>query len=39
VPKTGFEAGIPLPADGKYVAVQAVDADGKVLAVSKTLQR
>jgi hypothetical protein len=39
VPKTGFEAGIPLPADGKYVAVQAVDADGKVLAVSKTLKR
>jgi len=39
VPKAGFEAGIPLPADGKYVAVQAVDADGKMLAVSKTLKR
>jgi Arylsulfotransferase (ASST) len=39
VPKTGFETGIPLPADGKYVAVQAVDANGKALTVSKTLKR
>jgi arylsulfotransferase ASST len=38
-PKSGFETGIRLPAKGKYVAVQALDADGKVLAVSKTLQR
>jgi hypothetical protein len=38
-PKSGFETAIQLPADGKYVAVQALDASGKVLAVSKTLQR
>jgi hypothetical protein len=37
--KSGFETGIPLPANGKYVAVQALDANGKILAVSKTLQR
>jgi hypothetical protein len=37
--KSGFETGIQLPADGKYVAVQALDASGKVLAVSKTLKR
>jgi hypothetical protein len=37
--KTGFETGIPLPASGKYVAVRALNANGKVLAVSKTLQR
>ena len=39
VAKSGFETGIPLPAKGKYVAVQALDASGKILAVSKTLQR
>ena len=38
-PKSGFETAIQLPADGKYVAVQALDANGKVLAVSKTLKR
>jgi hypothetical protein len=38
VAKNGFETGIPLPAKGKYVAVQALDANGKVLAISKTLQ-
>jgi len=39
VPKSGFETAITLPAKGKYVAVQALDANGRVLAVSKTLQR
>jgi len=38
-PKSGFETAIQLPADGKYVAVQALGANGKVLAVSKTLKR
>jgi hypothetical protein len=37
--KSGFETAIALPAGGKYVAVQALDANGKVLAVSKTLKR
>jgi hypothetical protein len=39
VAKTDFETAIALPASGKYVAVQALDASGKVLAVSKTLKR
>jgi hypothetical protein len=39
VTKSGFETGIPLPATGKDIAVQALDANGKVLAVSKTLKR
>ncbi|HEY5660627.1 MAG TPA: arylsulfotransferase family protein [Gaiellaceae bacterium] len=39
VAKNGFETAIPLPAGGKYVAVRALDANGKVLAVSKTLKR
>ncbi|MFL6021158.1 MAG: arylsulfotransferase family protein [Gaiellaceae bacterium] len=39
VAKSGFETAITLPAKGKYVAVQALDAKGQVLAVSKTLQR
>ena len=38
-PKSGFETAIQLPAEGKYVAVQALDSAGKVLAVSKTLKR
>jgi hypothetical protein len=38
-PKSGFETAIQLPAKGRYVAVQAVDANGRVLAVSKTLHR
>ena len=37
--KSGFETAIQLPASGKYVAVQALGANGKVLAVSKTLKR
>jgi hypothetical protein len=37
--KSGFETAIPLSGDGKYVAVQALDAKGRVLAVSKTLKR
>ncbi len=39
VTKTGFETAIALPQGGKYVAVRALDANGKVLSVSKTLQR
>jgi Arylsulfotransferase (ASST) len=38
-PKTGFETALSLGGDGKYVAVQALGAKGKVLAVSKTLKR
>jgi hypothetical protein len=38
-PKRGFETAIPLGGDGKYVAVQALDGKGRVLAVSKTLKR
>ena len=38
-PKSGFETALQLPANGRYVAVQALGADGKVLAVSKTLKR
>lgn len=37
--KSGFETAIALPAGGTYVAVQALDTGGKVLAVSKTLKR
>jgi hypothetical protein len=37
--KSGFETAIQLPADGKYVGVQALDSSGKVLAESKTLKR
>jgi len=37
--KSGFETAIQLPASGKYVAVQALGANGQVLAVSKTLKR
>ena len=39
VAKSGFETAIPLPAKGKYIAVQALDANGRVLATSKTLKR
>jgi hypothetical protein len=38
-PKSGFETAIQLPAKGTYVAVQALDSNGHVLAVSKTLHR
>jgi hypothetical protein len=38
VAKSGFETGLPLGA-GQYVAVQALNANGRVLAVSKTLKR
>jgi hypothetical protein len=38
-PMSGFETAIQLPAKGKYIAVQALDATGRVLAVSKTLHR
>jgi hypothetical protein len=37
VAKRGFETAIPLGRVGRYVAVQALGADGRVLAVSKTL--
>ena len=36
--KSGFETAIPLGA-GQYVAVAALGANGRVLAVSKTLKR
>ena len=39
VPKSGFETAIHLPAKGTFVAVQALDANGRALAVSKTLHR
>jgi hypothetical protein len=38
-PRSGFETAIQLPAKGNYVAVQALDANGQALAVSKTLHR
>ena len=38
VGKRGFETAIPLAGSGRYVAVEALGADGKVLAVSKTLK-
>jgi len=37
--KSGFETAIPAGGDDSYVAVQALDAKGNVLAVSKTLKR
>jgi hypothetical protein len=37
--KPAFETGMPLPADAASVAVEAVGADGTVLARSKTLPR
>ena len=37
--KSGFETAIPLGGDGSYLAVQALDRNGKVLAVSKTVKR
>jgi hypothetical protein len=39
VPRSGFETAIKLPAKGSYVAVQALNKTGRVLAVSKTLHR
>jgi Arylsulfotransferase (ASST) len=36
--KSGFETAIPFRADGKYIAVQALDAGGDVIGVSKTLK-
>jgi hypothetical protein len=39
VKKSGFETAIPLTGKGTYVAVQALDARGAVLAVSSTLRR
>jgi outer membrane protein assembly factor BamB len=37
--KSGFETAIPFQANGKYVAVQALDRKRKVLAVSQTVKR
>jgi outer membrane protein assembly factor BamB len=37
--KSGFETAIPFQANGKYVAVQALDRKGNVLAVSRTVKR
>jgi hypothetical protein len=39
VPKSAFETAIPLSGKGRYVAVQALDRKGRVLAVSTTLKR
>jgi outer membrane protein assembly factor BamB len=39
VKKSGFETAIALRGSGKYVAVQALDRNGRVLSVSKTLTR
>jgi hypothetical protein len=39
VPKTGFEAAIPLPADVPWVAVRALDRLGRSLARSAALGR
>ena len=35
--RTGFESAIPLPKEPKFVAVQAMDADGRVLGTSRTI--
>ncbi|MGZ4409845.1 MAG: arylsulfotransferase family protein, partial [Gaiellaceae bacterium] len=37
--KRTFEAQLPVPGDAAYVAVRALGVDGRVLAMSKTLQR
>ena len=39
VKKAGFETAIALSAKPKYVAVQALGANGQVLGTSKTLKR
>lgn len=39
VPKGGFETAIPLSGDAKFVAVQALGPNGRVLATSKTVER
>jgi hypothetical protein len=39
VKKAGFETAIPLPASASYVAVRALDRNGKVLATSRTLKK
>jgi hypothetical protein len=39
VPKRTFETGLRLPPDSPYVAVDALDAEGRVLATSKTARR
>ena len=36
-PRTGFESAIPLPKGPKFVAVQAMDADGRLLGTSRTI--
>jgi hypothetical protein len=37
VPKSGFETSLPAPAGAKYVAAQALDANGTVLATSPVI--
>jgi hypothetical protein len=39
VPRSGFETPLALPADARFIAVEALNADGRVLAVSRTLPR
>ena len=39
VPKTGFEANIPIDAKGAYVAVQALDRHGAIVGTSTTVRR
>jgi outer membrane protein assembly factor BamB len=39
VKKSGFETAIPFRASGSYIAVQALDSNGKVIGVSRTLKR
>jgi outer membrane protein assembly factor BamB len=39
VKKSGFETAIPFRASGSYIAVQALDSNGKVIGVSRTLMR
>ena len=36
VPRTAFESAIPLPAAPAFIAVQAIDAGGRVLGTSRT---
>ena len=37
VPRSAFESAIPLPAAPAFIAVQAIDAGGRVLGTSRTL--
>ena len=39
VPRAGFETGLRAPASAAYVAVDAIDAQGRVLASTPTVAR